>query len=164
MDTNYHNTYQDEGPPYISDKAIHSERDFLVRVLDYIDTLVVVLDGEGNIIRINRACERLFGYSDPVMREKLTTGILRLPSPIGVLHNLIEILRSNGNRENYETEWTDISGIKRTIAWTINTSVNKNGQLEYVFASGIDITARKNAEYLLRRERTLLKSSDQLYP
>lgn len=151
-------TPQNEGNPYFGEQTIAAERDFLVSVLDNMDALVVVLDHTGKIIRINRACERLFGYGDAVMRDKLTTGVLRLPGQTGALNSLVQMLRNNQRREHYETEWVDNHGIKRTIAWTINTFSDEHGQLEYVFASGIDISARKNAELQLRREQVLLKS------
>jgi len=151
-------TPQDKGNLYSAGQTISAERDFLVSVLDYMDALVIVLDRAGKIIRINRACERLFGYCDEVLRDKLTTDVLRLPGQTGALENLVQLLRNNLSHEHYETEWVDNDGIQRTIAWTINTFPDEYGQLEYVFASGIDITVRKNAELQLRREQALLKS------
>ena len=43
--------------------ALHQERNVLSAILDTVGALVLVLNSEGRIVRFNRACERLSGYS-----------------------------------------------------------------------------------------------------
>ncbi len=131
---------------------------FLLSILDNMDALVVVLNQNGKIIYINRACERLFGYCDQIMREKLSTGALRLPGQIGILENLSQFVKEKHPYQHYETDWMDNDGVQHTIAWTINSFSDKHTPMRYVLASGIDITARKKAEILLQKEQILLNS------
>src|SRR5258708_3004161 len=44
------------------------ERDFIAAVLQASDALVIVLDPEGRIVRSNRACEQVTGYSDAELK------------------------------------------------------------------------------------------------
>lgn len=131
---------------------------FLLGILDNMDALVVVLNQNGKIIFINRACERLFGYCDQIMREKLSTGVLRLPGQIGILDNLSQFVKEKHPYQHYETDWVDNDSVQRTIAWTINSFSDKHDPMRYILASGIDITARKKAEILLQKEQILLNS------
>ena len=137
--------------------ALRAEQDFLSKALDGMDVLVIVLDRKGNIVRFNRACERLFGYTAYEIRSKLTTGMLPLPKEIGAIKQLLYDFRKGGETKQYESQWKTHAGDLRTIAWNITFSVNEKEEVEYVFASGIDITSRIRAENLLERERVLLR-------
>ena len=44
-------------------EVVRQERDFVCAVLDTVSALVIVLDPDGRIIRFNRTCEQLTGYS-----------------------------------------------------------------------------------------------------
>src|ERR1700677_1717129 len=45
------------------EEELHEERNFVSAILDTVGALVVVLDGEGKILRFNPACELTTGYS-----------------------------------------------------------------------------------------------------
>src|SRR6185436_1313823 len=47
----------------LAEEALRRERDFTSTLIDSTAALVVVLDREGRLIRFNRACERLTGYT-----------------------------------------------------------------------------------------------------
>lgn len=140
----------------VGEVVLRLERDFLSKVIDHMDTLLVVLDPLGRIIRFNRACERLFGYTTSEIRAKLVTGELPLPHELGTIKLLIAQIKAHKNYDHYESEWVSSSGETRVIAWSISFLYHENGELEYIFASGTDITRRKLAEQMLERERSLL--------
>jgi PAS domain S-box-containing protein len=134
------------------------ERDFLSKVVDHMDTLLVVLDAHGRIVRFNRACERLFGYTTEEIRAKLGTGALPLPKELGAIKLLLGQIKAHHHLEQYESQWQSSSGQMFTIAWSISFLRRADGEIEYVFATGTDITSRKQAELMLERERSLLQS------
>jgi PAS domain S-box-containing protein len=148
-----------------------AEVDFLSRIFDSMEVLLVVLDRNGNIVRFNQACERMFGYSSNQILAKLTTGELPLPSElrspeVGALKDLLIQMRKGKQVERYETEWRGQDGRANevadrlsvaTISWSIQVLLDRNNEVEYVFAAGIDITSRKQAEILLEHEHSLLQ-------
>jgi PAS domain S-box-containing protein len=135
-----------------------AEESFLSTILETMDVLVIVLDPFGRVIRFNQACQRLFGYSADELKRKLTTGLLPLPKEITALKALISGIKSVSQSKPYETVWVSNSGEHHTIAWSIKEIENAQGQVQYRFATGVDITWRKKAEELLERERLFLKA------
>jgi PAS domain S-box-containing protein len=132
--------------------------DFLSRVFDRIDALVLVLNRDGRVVRFNRACERLFGYSTEEIRQKITTGALPLTEEIGEIKNLIKNIRAGSSENRFENQWITNDGQVCTIMWSITTLLDNKNKVEYILATGIDITRRKLAESLLVLEKNLLRS------
>ncbi len=134
------------------------ERDFLSDVLDNVEALVVVFDKNGQIVRINQACERLFGYTADEIKLKLTTGFLSLPNEFGTIKSLLKNLRTGKDTERFENQWLTNDGKLRTIIWSITALFDQNGMVEFIMATGIDITDREQAISMLKREQSLLQS------
>jgi PAS domain S-box-containing protein len=134
------------------------ERDFLSDVLDNVEALVVVFDKDGQIVRINQACERLFGYTADEIKLKLHTGFLSLPNEFGTIKSLLKNLRTGKDTERFENQWLTNDGKLRTIIWSITALFDQNGAVEFIMATGIDITDREQAMSMLKREQSLLQS------
>jgi len=138
----------------LREKELVAERDFFSNIFDAVGAMVVLLDRWGNLLLFNQACQRLFGYSANEIREKLQTGELPLPDEVRSIKQIIQDIRSGESLR--ETEWTSREGDIKKITWSITTLKSKSGEVDYIFATGIDITSRKMAEELLERERNLL--------
>ena len=54
----------------MTEAALAKERDFSSTVIDTSGALVVVLDRDGKIVRFNRTCETVTGYSSKQMRGR----------------------------------------------------------------------------------------------
>lgn len=139
-------------------EELQAEWDFLSRVFDNTDALLIVLNRDGQIVRFNYACERLFGYSAQQLRSLITTGVLPLPKQITAIKDLLRGIHAGKSSNRYENEWATHDGRLLTISWSITALLDGSGQVEYIFATGIDITSRKLAETLLQREQALLSS------
>src|SRR5487761_2717938 len=59
----YEGTLEDISDRRAAEKQIRTERDFSSAVIDTAGSLVLILDREGCIVRINQACETLTGKS-----------------------------------------------------------------------------------------------------
>ncbi len=139
-------------------EELRAEWDFLSRVFDNTDALLIVLDHSGQIVRFNYACERLFGYNAQQLRSLITTGVLPLPKQINAIKDLLRGIHAGKSSNRYENEWVTHDGRRLTISWSITALLDGSEQVEYIFATGIDITSRKLAETLLQREQALLSS------
>ena len=140
-----------------TEDALREERDFVSTLLQTSSALIVVLDGEGRVVRFNRACEELSGYRFDEMKKK---GIWQLipPEQRQDVKTVFAALMGGESHNTFENDWMTKDWVRRRIAWS-NTAVRDGGgALKYVVSTGIDITARQMAETALRQNREELRS------
>lgn len=132
------------------EKAMKEEWDFVNGVLSTVGGLIIVLDREGRIVRFNRACEILTGYSFEEVKGKQFWDLFVLPEEIqGVKDTFAEL--TNGMFPNeHENFWVAKDGTRRFIQWSNSAMTGADGAVTYVLGTGIDITERKKADEALR--------------
>ena len=153
---------------------LRAERDFVSAILDTAPSLIMVLDSQAHLVRFNRACEALSGWTVaevaglPIWeapfvvdeeRERFRSGFPRLleatsPAPT-------------------EATWMSKSGGRHLTAWTAMTLRDHTGQTTYVIGVGSDVTMARELERLksqfismvsheLRTPLTSIRASMQL--
>ncbi len=139
----------------IEDELV-KERDFSNAILHTAATLIVVLDCKGAITRFNRTCEQLTGYSfDEIAGKQLwETGLLD-PS---ISREIINQLIFGKNFNESEVVLICKNGEKYLISWTFAPMYNQDHHIEYIIATGIDITKRQQAEDALQKANQQLAS------
>jgi two-component system CheB/CheR fusion protein len=115
-------------------------------VLHTVASLVVVLDPQGRIVRFNRACEQVTGYSFAEVRGKCLWDLCVVPEEAERVKVIIECLRLDNSARDHETSWVARDGSRRLIAWSGTILPAENDSPAYVIATGIDITERKRLE------------------
>jgi PAS domain S-box-containing protein len=133
--------------------TLKRERDFMSAVLDTVDALVVVLDKQGRIVRFNRACEQLTGYAASDVLGRTVWDLFLLPEEMQPVKSVFQSLRAGHFPNRYENFWTTIDGSRRLIDWSNTALVDSQGTVEYVIATGLDLTERRQAEQEIQ-ERT----------
>jgi PAS domain S-box-containing protein len=133
-----------------TEEAWQEERNVVSGILDTVAALVVVLDPEGRIIRFNRACEQLTGYSFTEVEGKLIWDLFSVPPEGERFKAAFQRTLASHRPQEYETWWMSRDSRQRVIAWstTVLAGVGETGT--YVIASGIDITERQRAETKFR--------------
>ena len=126
-----------------------SERNFISTILDTASALVVVLDHDGRVVRLNRACETLTGYTQNELRGKIPWEILVAEDQQEKIRRIFSELIQDARPSQYELEWISKKGDHRLIDWSNSTIKNKKGDVTYVIETGVDITERKAAEQAL---------------
>jgi PAS domain S-box-containing protein len=128
------------------EEELQEERNFVSAILDTVGALVVVLDSEGRILRFNPACELTTGYSMEEVQGKCIWDLFLLPEETDRFRATFEVLRTDLLPQDYQTSWVTRHGDQRLIAWS-STLLPGNGETaQYIIATGIDITERKNLE------------------
>lgn len=130
--------------------AISDERSFVSAVLETVGALVTVLDRQGRIISFNRTCEDLTGYSFDEVRGKHVWDLFLIPEETGRVKAVFGELKAGQFPNRYENYWVTKSGERRLIAWSNTALVDKGGSVDYVVATGIDVTEARGAEEALR--------------
>lgn len=134
-----------------SEEALRRERDFTSAVVDTAGALVIVLDLKGRIMRFNRECERVTGYSAAEAQGHTLweLGLIPPEQQPGV-REVWEALARGEFPNTYENQWMARDGLRRLIAWSNTASVGADGRLEFIIGTGTDISERKRFEEELR--------------
>lgn len=138
-------------------EALQEERGFTSAVLDTVGALVVILDGEGRIVRFNRTCQETTGYSFDEVKGRCFWDLFLIPEEVEPVKAVFEELRTGQFPNEYENYWVTKDGSRRLIAWSNTALVNDEGAVEYVIGTGIDITERKRVEEEIEQRRQELE-------
>lgn len=138
------------------ERRLKQEREFINKVLQTVDSLVVGLDLEGRIVIFNRACEDLTGYSaNEVIGKPIWKLLIPKEEREGV-KRVFEELRLEELPNNYENHWITRKGEKRLIRWSNNFITDDAGKPYIIIGTGIDVTEQR----LIERE--LVESKNKL--
>lgn len=140
-----------------AEESLQNERTFVSAVLDTAGALVVVLDRDGNIIRFNRACEKITGYFFDEIKGRCFWDFLLLPVEIEPVKKVFTKLRAGQFPMEFDNFWVAKDGTRRLIHWTNSCLTDSSGEVEFVIGTGIDFTERHRAEEALRQSEERLR-------
>jgi PAS domain S-box-containing protein len=122
-----------------------------------------VFDTAGRIVRFNRACEVASGYDFPSLVGRYLWDKLIPHSDIPAAIQNFERLRADGFPAAFENQWLHRDGSLRRIAWSASPLLDEQGHINFIIATGIDVTYQRAAEETLReseaRYRQLVEGS-----
>jgi PAS domain S-box-containing protein len=130
--------------------ALKRERDLTSAVLTVAGALVVVLDREGRIVRFNKACEKLTGHSFQEVKGRHVWDLFLIKEEVEPVKAVFEDLRSGQFPNEHENYWLTKDSSRRLISWSNTAILDREGSVEHVIGTGIDITESKQAEEALR--------------
>jgi PAS domain S-box-containing protein len=139
-----------------TEEAQRNERIFISAVVDTVGSLVVVLDRQARIVRFNRACEQLTGYSFDDIKGQNLLDLLLLPEEQASTKCEFESLRAGNFPNTYENYWVTRDGNPRRISWSNTALVDADGAVEFVIGTGVDITERNRAQELIAEQAALI--------
>jgi len=136
-------------------EALKKERDFTSTIFDTVASMVLVLDREGKIVRFNHTCEEVSGYTFEEVRGRFVWDFLIPPEQLDGVKNVFKHLAAGMFPNKHENYWIAKNGQKRLIAWSNTALLDKDGSVEYVIPTGIDITERKRLEEQLLQSQKM---------
>ncbi|WP_414548073.1 response regulator [Anabaena sp. CCY 0017] len=135
-----------------TEELLKTERNFIAAVLDTASALVVVLDLQGRIVRFNQACEQITGYSFSQVQDRYIWNLFLTPQDIEPVKAILTQAAAGDKIQDYENYWLTKNGHRRLIAWTSANLKDEQGNIEYIIATGIDITEGKQAEAEIQQQ------------
>ncbi|HYF35065.1 MAG TPA: PAS domain S-box protein [Prosthecobacter sp.] len=123
-------------------------------VLKSAGALMLVADAQGKVVSVNPACERLLGFSLREIGGKPFSQVFLADTPGQMILHGIGNLAAGAAYER-EAYVKTRGGERRFIAWSIAAQINEGGAIDYIIASGMDITERR------RLEQEILEVSDR---
>lgn len=139
-----------------SNRRFRRERDFSTSIVDTNPALIIVLDRQGRILRFNKSCERLSGYSTDEMLGHSFAELCLVPETEFSGDEKVFVIQKEKVPRYFESDWTGKDGSKHSIAWSAVELEETVGQVKWII-SGIDITERKRIEAELSESRMRLE-------
>ena len=141
-----------------AENALRREQDFVSRVMEIAGALVIVLDREGHIVRFNRACEIVTGYTFQEVKGKFWNFLIPPEELKEVTKRWKEITGRTLPGKN-ENAWLNKDGTRSLIAWNNTVLTSETGEVQYVIGTGLDITERKRVEESLRESEEKFRAA-----
>lgn len=138
---------------------LRRERNFIDAILNTVGALIVVIDTEQRVVRFNAACNSRTGYDfaefvgTPAWMDRIP------PDEREEARRVNERLLSGEDQIQHENHWIYRDGSMHLIAWCNSVLRDEAGQVQYIIATGIDITEQHEAE---NRARETLEEASRL--
>jgi PAS domain S-box-containing protein len=127
-------------------RRVQAQLAFIVTVLDTQHSLVMVIDAQGRIVLVNRECEHTWGYRAEELHGADVFDTLVMPADVDRVRRAFESVLAGTEPLPMESRSLTRDGAVRMVAWSAGVIRNSRGAVEYVVATGIDITERREAE------------------
>src|SRR5579864_6343602 len=101
-----------------TEEELEGERNVVSAILDTVGALVVVLDREGRIVRLNRACEQMTGRTLDQARCQRVWDLFVAPDEKEQFQAMFQQTCDSQLRTEYESSWIARDGSHHTIAWS----------------------------------------------
>jgi hypothetical protein len=135
----------------VSGEVVRQEKDFADRLIEMAQVIVLVLDGEGRIIRLNHMCEAITGYALADVRNRPFWEVFPAPEEVDEVQEAFFDLIAGDFSQSWQIDWVAKDGTRRLIAWSNTAFPKEDGSVEYVIGTGIDISEYREVEKRLQR-------------
>lgn len=145
-----------------AETQLQAEREFIGAVLDTVDALIIVLDQNGRILRFNRACEMLTGYTFAEVKDQCFWDLLLVPEEKSLVETIFTRLLAGHFPIKGQNYWLTKDGRRRLISWRNTAVANTNGDIAYVIGTGHDISERAQTALLINANENLQRATTAL--
>ncbi|MFC4100490.1 GGDEF domain-containing protein [Paenibacillus xanthanilyticus] len=147
-------------------EKLQVEQAFADSVLNTAASFIIVLDHEGRVVRFNQACETLSGHTADEVRGRPLHELQSLPKEREDIRLHMEQMARTGEIiPHFEQRWEAWDGRIHWVAWSNATMKDASGRVQFVIATGIDITEQRLAQRELakneERFRSVVNSVDE---
>lgn len=131
----------------VSERKLSERRDILQSILDSTSILFLVLDGEGKLIILNKACLQITGYDLMELEGKLFWEAVLFPKD---KERTLHVFRNRFASKRFPSRTSILlrrkDGGSRYTVWEHKEVRDKSGELQYVISTGADTTGLEEAE------------------
>ena len=127
------------------------DRDFVSAIIQAVQSLVIVVDRTGDIIWFNRACEETSGFTAAEVRDKKLWEVLLPEDERTISIDRLDAILSGATVEPRITRWKRRNGEIRLISFSTAVIHDESGAVEYLIATGTDVTETNLIQRALRK-------------
>ncbi|MCD9020913.1 ATP-binding protein [Cohnella silvisoli] len=137
----------------ISAEELRSTKEYLESFVNHTSDAIHVTDMQGFIVQVNKAFEKMYGWSEEEVLHKL---LHHIPEELQNEYMAIrERIRLGESVADYETVRYKKDGQSIDVSITVSPIRNERGEIVAVAEISRNITARKQSEEVIRRSEKL---------
>src|SRR5260221_2172957 len=133
--------------------------EFDPQIFDAVASLLAVLDDEGRIVHLNRACASVIGVTPLDARGRPFWEVVCVPAGDAPSGNALHSLLANETTIIFDSDFTTRDGRIQHISWSLAAVPSHNGAARRIVATGTDVTKSKRAADALRRREEQLRAA-----
>ncbi len=138
-----------------TERDLVEERSFIAAVLDLTGSLVIVVDGDGRVARVNQSVEKTLGWGVDEAVGRPLDEVLVPSDRSDMVRKAFKSLWDEGQPLRYEGDWLARDGTAHRIAITGDVFRDANGSVRWVIATGQDVTEHHRLEVQLAQAHRL---------
>lgn len=123
-----------------AEDELAQQRQLAQSVLDAVDSLVITLDRQGRVLRMNGACEKLLGFSPAEVDGKTLVGTLLLPQTAEPFAAFFREVLAGREPRGFDVELVTKEGDARSVRLRGTLLAEQSGKCATVLLSGVDRT------------------------
>lgn len=136
-----------------AEEALQQQRAFTSTVLETVDSLVLVLNAESKLVRMNRACEATAGFSIGEVRDKPFCNVFVVPEEIEMFQGIFRSTVSDKLPCQFEGSLLTKDGNRRSISWSLKVICDEHESVQSIMLAGTDRTEQLDAQRELEHTR-----------
>ncbi|MEO5347021.1 MAG: diguanylate cyclase [Magnetococcus sp. YQC-9] len=135
-----------------TEKALQAERRFISTILNTTSALVLVLNPQGYIMRLNSACETLTGSSaEQMIGQPFWHRVWTPEEEVERIQEIITLSVDDPTTVSFDGRWFNKKNFEYHISWNLSFLTDSKGELKNFLVTGIDVSKRVQAEQRLER-------------
>jgi PAS domain S-box-containing protein len=131
-------------------QELKQERDFVTAILNTVSALIIVLDKEFRIFRVNRTACEITGYRSDELENQAIQGLFA-EKDYAQLQTLLAPTEYNAHYSHCEIQLSTKFNKLEEIEWSYTALYDAQNQVQHYVITGLKITERKQAEQELAR-------------
>ncbi|MEO1004267.1 MAG: PAS domain S-box protein [Cyanobacteria bacterium J06638_38] len=136
---------------------LKQERDFSAAIINTVGALVAVLDQQGAIVSFNRTCEEITGYTYEEIKHQPVWDYLIPTEEQAAVKAVFSRLLAGQLPNKYENSWLAKDGSRHLISWSNTALFDAQGNVEFIIATGIDISEQRRVWNQLEQQYRQIK-------
>jgi len=134
-----------------AEKSLAEERRLAAGIFETVGAIVLVVNLEGKLLRINRTGEQVTGFSAGDFQDRPLWSVLAAPDEVELCRETFDGLRQGAPHLEYEGLLLTKHSDRRWIRWSYSSLTGEDGIIRAIIATGIDVTEKREAEERARR-------------
>ncbi|MBF0451995.1 MAG: PAS domain S-box protein [Candidatus Magnetomorum sp.] len=145
-----------------TEQNLRNERNFNTAILDNANTMIMVTGWDGKIVRFNRTCQKLTGFTEDEVLNTYYWETKFSENQDHATKEMFEFVRGANRLNSFESTWTTKMEKSCLISWSITTMGEKNGHPLHIVFLGMDITEKRKAETEAKQRQQQLMQADKM--
>jgi len=139
---------------------LRSERNFMSAILNHVEAVILVLEPDGRIRRINRACELVTGWNSEQAVGTPFSDLMALPEKQQEIKSLFEAFAAEAFPNTHRSYWKGEGEVLRLVEWSSVLVTDNLGAPRHVVVTGVDVTGRARDKAELRKLALIASETD----